>query len=92
MIYIEGQIQAGLPLSKSGAELSFTQAGTFHTTFFYPTKVSFLNREQCILPGCVVPRPLSMAHDCLQCHFVGLETIFGARYPPKGLLVRDYSS
>lgn len=59
------QIQAGLLLFKSGAELSSTQpdisqAVTFHITFFYPTTVSFHDREQCILPGYVVPRPLSM--------------------------------
>lgn len=95
------QIQAGLLLSKSGAVLSSTlldtsQAVTFHTTFFYPTAVSFHDRELCMLPGCVVPRPLSMAHDCLfmlsMPLFVGLETIFGARHPHKGLLVRDHSS
>lgn len=95
------QIQAGLLLSKSGAVLSSTlpdtsQAVTFHTTFFYPITVSFHDREQCMLPGCVLPRPLSMAHRCLfmlsMTLFVGLETIFGTSHPPKGLLVRDHSS
>lgn len=57
---------AGLVLSTSGAELSSTLLDDSQTViFFYPTLASLWDREKSILPRYVLPRPLSMLHDCL---------------------------
>lgn len=47
---------------------------------FYPTLASLWDREKSILPRYVLPRPLSMLHDCLfrpsLLFCEGLETLF----------------